>query len=387
MRSTCILVVAALFVALPHLALAEETEGWQQTVTMDAEARQAEGLETVKVKKGSVRPRIQAMASVTENIARSVSIRPAGDGKVRAVYVLPGQQVTVGQKLVSYIDHSLHVVDLQLAQAKASLASAQANLADTALAYRRGKSLAGATVSAGEVSRRLAVMHEAQNAVHFQDAAVKTLTHRLEEEFTSPTERIVDFENSVLIAPVDGMVEQVGTAVDNDISPTDVVIRITSLETVWVVANVRPEDASDISIGTEMTFMPVGADPAQAAMAKVQTIEGTADPETGLVKVVATFSDPRRRFRPGTQLNAWLPAQEQASGLIVPSAAPQNVDGHMVVYRQTGADTFQPVPVRVLLEGPEQSVVSGDLKPDDTIVAKGSFTLKAMALLSGLDGD
>jgi cobalt-zinc-cadmium efflux system membrane fusion protein len=28
-----------------------------------------------------------------------------------------------------------------------------------------------------------------------------------------------------------------------------------------VVANVRPEDASDISIGTEMTFMPVGADP------------------------------------------------------------------------------------------------------------------------------
>lgn len=56
MRSTCILVVAALFVALPHLALAEETEGWQQTVTMDAEARQAEGLETVKVKKGSVRP-------------------------------------------------------------------------------------------------------------------------------------------------------------------------------------------------------------------------------------------------------------------------------------------------------------------------------------------
>jgi cobalt-zinc-cadmium efflux system membrane fusion protein len=101
---------------------------------MDAEARQAEGLETVKVKKGSVSPRIQAMASVTENIARSVSIRPAGDGKVRAVSVLPGQQVTVGQTLVSYIDHSLHVVDLQLAQAKAGLASAQANLADTALA-------------------------------------------------------------------------------------------------------------------------------------------------------------------------------------------------------------------------------------------------------------
>jgi cobalt-zinc-cadmium efflux system membrane fusion protein len=48
-----------------------------------------------------------------------------------------------------------------------------------------------------------------------------------------------------------------------------------------VVANVRPEDASDISIGTEMTFMPVGADPAQAAMARFRPLKVLPIPKLG----------------------------------------------------------------------------------------------------------
>ncbi|GBR40914.1 cation transporter [Gluconobacter potus] len=370
--------------ALPTLASAE-TPTWLQPVTMDGDAVQAEGLQTAILHHGSAKAEVQAMATVMEDGAHSVTIRPAGDGKVSAVSVLPGQHVRAGQPLVSYIDHTLHIVQLQLAQAKADHASAKARLADASLSYRRGQELSGMTVSRGEVARRLAALQESQNAVRYQDAAIATLTHRLEEEFTSPTEKIVEDEKSVLIAPFDGVVTQINTAVDNDIGPTDIIARLTSPTSVWIVALVRPDDAARVEVGADIRFSPLGS--AEANVAKVQTVEGTADPETGLIRVVATFSDSQKTLRPGTQLTAWLPVGETVKGFVVPTSALQRVDGHMVVYRRIASDTFQPVPVKLLLEGPEQTVVAGEIKEGDDIVTKGSFTLKAMALLSGLGGD
>ncbi|MFT9094363.1 MAG: efflux RND transporter periplasmic adaptor subunit [Gluconobacter cerinus] len=364
-----------------------QTANWQKTVTLEAGASDVEGLQIVQPVAGSLRPQIQAMATVMENIGRSVAIRPAGDGKVSTVWVIPGDHVVAGQSLVTYVDHSLHIVQLQLAQARADLASAKARLADAGLAYRRGKTLSGSTVSIGEVARRLSVMQEAQNAVRFQLAAIDTLNHRLEEEFTSSTEKIVQEENSILIAPFDGIVDQLNTSVADDIATTDVIIRIISPSSVWIVASVRPEDVSRLSIGGQMHFVPLGANLREARTATIQTIDGTANPDTGLIKVIATFSDPTRALRPGTQLNAWLAAKEQANGLIVPTAALQNIDGQTVVYRKTKDNQFEPVPVRLLLENADQSVISGQLTSTDKIVAEGSFSLKAMALLSGLGGD
>lgn len=268
-----------------------------------------------------------------------------------------------------------------------TFAGAKARLADATLAYRRGRTLSGTTVSAGEVARRLSAMQETQNAVRYQQAAIDTLTHRLEEEFTSSTEKIVEDENSVLIAPFAGVVSRVDTAVADDIAPADIVVRIVTPSNVWIAAFVRPDDVSRLEVGSEMRFLPLGADKAELRTAKIRTIEGTADPETGLVRVIATFDDPGTILRPGTQLDAWLSVREQVTGMIVPTAAVQRVDGHPVVYKKVGDDRFEPVPVQSLLEEPDRSVLSGKLTAADDIVAQGSFSLKAMALLSGLGGD
>lgn len=369
------------------LPVQAQTAIWQKTITLQAGASDAEGLQIVRPVAGALRPEIQAMATVMENIGRSVAIRPAGDGKVSAVAVIPGDHVAAGQPLITYVDHSLHTVKLQLAQARADLASTKARLADATLAYHRGRTLSGTTVSAGEVARRLSVMQEAQNGMRSQQAAIDTLTHRLEEEFTSPTEKIVGNETSVLIAPFDGVVDQVNTAVADDIATTVVVARIITPSNVWIVAFVRPEDVPRLTVGSELRFQPLGANASEARSAKIQTIESTADAESGLIKVIATFEDPSRTFRPGTQLDAWLSTKAQASGLIVPTASVQNIDGQLVVYKKVKDDQFEPVPVRVLLENPDRSVISGQITPADEIVAQGAFSLKATALLSGLDGD
>lgn len=384
MKRIVFVLIAGLTVPLPAHA---QTALWQKTITLQPGASDAEGLQMVRPVAGALCPEIQTMATVTENMGRSVTIRPAGDGRVNAVLVIPGDHVVAGQPLITYVDHTLHTVQLQLSQARSELASAKARLADAALAYHRGKILSGTTVSAGDVARRLSVMQEAQNAVRSQQAAVDTLMHRLEEEFTSPTEKIVGNENSALIAPFDGVVDQINTAVADDIATSDVVARLITPSSVWIVALVRPEDVSLLTTGSQLRFLPLGANAGEARFAKIQTIESTADPESGLIRVIATFEDAGKTLRPGTQLDVWLSTRAQASGLIVPTASVQNIDGKLIVYKKVKDDQFEPIPVHVLLENPDRSVISGQITAADEIVAQGAFSLKATALLSGESGD
>ena len=86
-------------------------------------------------------------------------------------------------------------------------------------------------------------------------------------------------------------------------------------------------------------------------------------------------------------LDATLETSEAVEGMIVPADAVQTIEGHDLVYVQTAEGQYAPREVRVRLATDESAVVQGSLKVGDTVVTEGSFALKSMSLVSGLDTD
>ncbi|MFT9365201.1 MAG: efflux RND transporter periplasmic adaptor subunit [Gluconobacter sp.] len=366
---------------------AAEAPGWMQPLTLGAQARDAEHLRTVIVRQGTLHDTVSALAQVSADLSRTVVIRASGDGKVTAVRVTPGQTVEPGQALIDYTDHSLHVLHLQMEQDQAALASAKATLGEAELAYRRGQALVGSTVSVGEVRRRQAAVQQARSMVVAREADIGLIEHRLTEEFTSVTEKIVQDEASTLISPVRGVVQSIQTSVASDVTPGQAVATVVDLSGVWIVADLRPDEVSRLGVGSVVTVRPSGNARAEPFRAKITTIDGVADPVTGLVKVVCVVDRPVAFLRPGVMLDATLETSEAVEGMIVPADAVQTIEGHDLVYVQTSEGQYAPREVRVRLATDESAVVQGPLKVGDNVVTEGSFALKSMSLVSGLDTD
>ncbi|GBR16635.1 efflux RND transporter periplasmic adaptor subunit [Gluconobacter frateurii] len=362
-----------------------ETPAWLLPLKLDVVAQKNENFQVSPARYGDMHATISAMATVSADTSRVVVIRPAGGGKVTDVLVTPGQRVRQGQTLINYTDHTLHELHLQRMQVQAALASARAAVTEADQAYRRGLALAGTTVSTGEVKRRLAQLQQDRSIVVARQADMGTIEHRVNEEFTSVTEKIVQDEASSLISPVNGIVQTVSTSAASDINSGEALATVVDLSSVWIVAQVRPQEASQLAIGSKVFVRPSGDASATPFTAHITTIDGLTDAMTGLVRVVCVVDRSDGQLRPGSMLDASLDTVRTVHGLVVPASAVERVDGHTVVYVKTGPEAFQPHEVKLLLENDDQAVVEGNLPQEASIVGNGSFVLKSMTLL-GADG-
>lgn len=363
-----------------------KTPHWLLPLKLDPVAQRNANFQFCTTGYGDLHDTISAMATVTADMSRVVIIRPAGGGKVTNVLVTPGQRVHQGQTLINYTDHTLHELHLQRMQVQAVLMSARAAVAEAEQAYKRGLALSGSTVSVGEVKRRLAALQQERSVVVAREADMGTIEHRVNEEFTSVTEKIVQDEASSLISPVDGVVQTVSTSAASDINPGEALATVVDLSAVWIVAQVRSQEASQLAIGNRLFVKPAGDASVKPLIAHISTIDGMTDATTGLVRVVCVVDHPEEQLRPGSMLDASIETSRTVHGLVVPASAVERVDGHTVVYVKTGQQDFQPHDVKLLLENDEQAVVEADVPEGASVVGHGSFMLKSMSLL-GNDED
>lgn len=361
---------------------------WLRPVTFSKAAQASEQLRFSMTRTGTLTARLPAMAYVTHDRLRAVSIRPAGEGKVIHVAVMPGQRVHKGEVLVTYHDHALHTLYLQQAESASALASADAALSEAESAFQRGLKLRGSSVTQAEIERRHTAVKQQRALRVAAQARVKLINHRLTEEFTSPTESIGEDETSRLLAPVDGVIESVNVAEDDDVRQGDGIISLDDVSHVWVIAEIRPEAAARLVVGGDVALRPAGQDMSPKLIAHIATIDAMADPATGLLKVTSVIANPDGVLRPGEMLDAWMDTTRQASGVIVPRAAIQEILQHHVVFVPVGRNgKFQPIALRVRLESGDEAVIEGALTGGTNIVTQGSFALKGAALLSAAGGD
>lgn len=372
----------ALLYAIPSMAWAD-TPSLPPVLTLDASAVGNEGITTTAVTTGALAPVLSVMARVMPDTSRVVHIHPAGYGKVLAVLVQPGQRVRKGAALLRYQDHALHSARLQATQTQAALKAALATRSEAAGAVQRARQLLGQTIPLAELHRREATLAQAQAQVEARQAESGTLTHRFAEEFNSPSEQDGQDETSTLISPVDGVVQALDTALAADLTPAMDVATVADLSTVWIVADIPPDQAAHLQPGGEQkTHTAQGP-----VVSHIDTVDAAANPLTGLVRVISRVPNPTGQLIPGMVLDADVQEQDATPGLLVPSEAIQTLNGQDIVFIRQSATQYRPVPVRVGVDTGDRAVVHGALKDGDQVVGHGSFALKSMIGLAGLDAD
>ncbi|KON63826.1 cobalt-zinc-cadmium resistance protein CzcB [Komagataeibacter europaeus] len=355
-------------------------------VKLDAAAVANEGVSVATAMPGTVTPVLPVISRVMPDTTRVVHIHPAGSGKVLAVLVQPGTSVRRGQALVRYQDHSLHVARLQAVQMRAALTAAIAARTDAAGAVQRARALAGESISMAELHRRQDALAQADATLRARQADMDTLGHRFAEEFNSSSEQDsqgAEDETSTLISPVDGMVQTINTSVAGDMDPTMDVATVADLSSVWLVSDISPDQAAQVAPG--------GQQVTQAAngpfISRIDTVDGMASPLTGLVRVISSVANPTGLFVPGMVLDATLAQRGSVAGIVVPSEAIQEIDGHNVVFMRVDQTDYRPVVVDVALDEGARAVLRSGLKGGEAIVGHGSFALRSIIGLAGMDAD
>ncbi|WP_246402604.1 efflux RND transporter periplasmic adaptor subunit [Gluconacetobacter dulcium] len=381
-RLACVVGMGCLFLSS---AVRADAPVLPEPVTIGAEARRAEELTDSVARPGSLSRMLPVLASVMADETRIVRVRSVGAGKVLRVHVMAGQHVARASVLVDYLDHSLHVARLQAVQMRAALAGALAARAEAEAAWKRAEMLAGSTVSQGELRRRLAVLQEARSTVAARQADVGTMAHRFEEEFNSVSERTTTGgdETSSLLAPIDGMVQDVGVSAGGDIEAGQVAATLIDLSSVWIVSDVSPQDAARLVVGGRQSVLLDG----RRIESRISSVSGAASPVSGLVRVISVVPNPDGVLRPGMMLDAELETADRRSGMLVPAEAVQRIAGRDVVFVREGADSYRPVPVTLGVEREGRVVVLSGLSAGQAVAAHGSFALKSMVLLAGVGGD
>ncbi|EGG79216.1 Cobalt-zinc-cadmium resistance protein CzcB [Gluconacetobacter sp. SXCC-1] len=380
------IILALLLLGGGSLPARGEEGALSPVVKLDEAAVANEGVSVVTATSGTVAPVLSTVSRVMPDTTRVVHIHPAGSGKVLAVSVLPGMHVVRGQALVRYQDHSLHVARLQAVQMRAALTAAVAARADAAGAVQRARVLAGESISMAELRRRQDALAQADATLRARQADMDTLGHRFAEEFNSSSEqdsRGAEDETSTLISPVDGMVQAIGTSVAGDVNPTMDVATVADLSGLWLVSDIPPDQAARIvSGGQQVTQTADGP-----FTSRIDTVDGMASPLTGLVRVISSIANPKGLFVPGMVLDATLAQHDSVAGIVVPSEAIQQIDGRSVVFVRVSVTDYRPVVVDVALDDGRQAVIRSGLKEGEPVVGHGSFALRSVIGLAGMDAD
>ncbi|GBQ58995.1 efflux RND transporter periplasmic adaptor subunit [Komagataeibacter swingsii] len=371
---------------LPALPAHAGDSALPPVVKLDAAAVANEGVTTATAMPGTIAPVLPVMSRVMPDTARVVHIHPAGSGKVLAVLVQPGTPVRRGQALLRYQDHSLHVARLQAVQMRAALAAAIAARNDAAGAVQRAKALAGESISMAELRRRQDALAQADATMRARQADMDTLGHRFAEEFNSSSEQDsqgAEDETSTLISPVDGMVQAINTSVAGDVDPTLDVATVADLSSIWLVSDIPPDQAAQVAPGGQQVTRTADG----PFTSRIDTVDGMASPLTGLVRVISSVANPTGALVPGMVLDATLAQRHGVAGIVVPSEAIQRIGGDQVVFVRVDQTDYRPVVVDVALDDGTRAVIRSGLKGGETVAAHGSFALRSVISLAGMDAD
>jgi cobalt-zinc-cadmium efflux system membrane fusion protein len=187
----------------------------------------------------------------------------------------------------------------------------------------------------------------------------------------------VDHGEGVVRAPVSGIVTQrligPGQTVSSASggSPTQA-FTISSFDKVWLVGNLREEDAGRARVGMTAQVRPIGSN--EVLSARVTYVAPAIDPNTRRLTVRAELPNPDGHLKPETFANFTLVTGHEHASLVVPEDA-------VIFEAQTArvwvADaahhrlTLRPITTGQVANGTVE--VTGGLNPGETVVTAGSL--------------
>ncbi len=242
----------------------------------------------------------------------TTSVFPPFSGQVARVLVLAGDHVLKGQPLAAVRASELAQAGADLNASEAGLAGAQAQLAAAeANAARQSALLPEHGASKRDLEQAQSDLAAARAAVQTNGAAAHAVRERLrilgisEPEARALTRRGGAGAGALAMirSPVSGVVVQ------RDLGPgqylnstangaTTALFTISDLGKVWLVANVREEDANSVALGDTVQVR-VAALPGRTFSARINFVGSVIDPTTRRLPVHAVLPSFNGLLKPG----------------------------------------------------------------------------------------
>jgi membrane fusion protein, multidrug efflux system len=367
-------VVAGAFPVLPAsalLLLALALSGCKESNS----AKQNAGPPPVPVMVGTVeRATVPLSVIAIGNVEpiESVAIKSRIDGEIVAVHVRDGETVVKGQLLFEldrrYLDSQLKQLEANEAKDRALLANAQSQ------ERRYADLMAKGFISEEAYTQAKTALEAAKATVDADRAAVETA--RVQLSYTRITSHINGRAGRVLL--------QVGNVVKaND---TQALVVINQVAPIYVSFAVPEQYLSEIrsymSKGTlDAQAAPQGA-AAEPSTGKLSFIDNAVDPQTGTIRLRATFANSGLQLWPGQFVTVKLKLHEEPDTLVIPSQAVQNGPNGTYVFVVKADGTAEVRDVVIARQEGERSIVGKGLAAGETIVTNGQLRVTPGAKLA-----
>ena len=274
--------------------------------------------------------------------ADQVYIIPKGSGEVLEVYVNQGDTVQKGQKL-------FRIDNKQLDAARITLNTTQVSLNDAQTSVNRMKAL----YESGDISAQA------------YEQAVSGLSMAKLQYDSAKLNYDTQSENTVVTAPIAGVLEQFGVQVHDMSAGGSVAGVVSGAGGKTLTFNVSERVMKGLNIGDPVTVEKNGTDYSGAI----------SDASTGLFKVKATLGD-ADGLASGTMVKVYVTAEKADNVMVVPADCVNYSNGDAYVYTYDAATaTAKKTPVEDgLIDSDKIQIVSG-LSYDDKVITSWSKEL------------
>lgn len=364
-------------------------------LTVDLEQQRANQFAFAEASIQSTTRTIQTTGTIGPNETRVAHMRPLSRGRILRVRVRMGDRVKKGEELLAYDNVELGETVHEYLRALMDLeqTKTQAEVAKRALERATDLAEVGALAKA-ELDRRDAEYRRSQATIQAQRAEVARFDERLhrfgleEREIEgllkkNPQDYHREASTTMLKAPFDGIVLKANAAEGESIQPEDKLFDVVDTSSVWVQADLFPQDVASVREG-DSAIVYVEGYPEEKFRGRIAYISDVVNPETRATRVRVELPNPDRRLKLDMFATIQLPSRQQRAALLIPANAVQQVDGKSVVFVREQPQQFE---MREVKLGPESQgaveILSG-LKTGETVVTRGSFVLKSEHMKSEL---
>ena len=333
---------------------AEESEE-EHALKLTAVQQALAGIEVTQLSEEIFSLEAVATATLVVDRDRTMILAPQLDVRVLARHVVPGQEVSQGDPLLTL--------------GGVAVAQAQADYINAAAEWSRVKRMGKSAVSA---SRRLQAQVDAELKRAILEAMKMTSAQIAKLASTPGT--IGSYQ---LLAPINGRVQQDLAMLGQVITSGTALMQLTDESHLWVEAQVTPAQSENISVGSE-ALVRVGD---RSIKAKIIGRSHELNSVTRTEQILLSLENPGHVIHAGQFAELYLPNAVQG-GVILPDAAlTRGGDGDWQGFIQD-EDGFEAVEVEVVERQRGMNLVRG-LTPGSDVVVSGAFFLASELAKSG----
>jgi cobalt-zinc-cadmium efflux system membrane fusion protein len=337
-----------------------------------AEIARSIGLESVRVRRESLRQTLTVNAEVVYDATMFARVTARAPGVVAQVHKNVGDAVQRGEVL-ALVDSS------ELGNAKAAVLTA----ATTLRLWERNHARQQLLLAQGIAAEQEALETETKLAEsRIELARARQRLQNLGLSNAQIEQVIAGDDTSSLLeltAPFDGLVVERAATIGEVVDIIAPLLAVAGTTCLWAMLDLAQADLPQVQVG-QPVVLTVDGMRGEAFAGRVASIDSQADPRTRRIKARAVIKNESGLLRAHSFGRAEVSLRAGEPALLVPKAAVQWDGCCNVVFVGESQTRFRPRKLRLGCESGDFYEVLEGLKGDEAVVTQGSFLLKTEIL-------